>query len=42
MSITQEEARREIGKLVAKYQKLTAAAIKKYTEADTRRVLIQP
>ena len=42
MSITQEEARQEIGKLVAKYQSLTAAAIKKYTEADTRRVFILP
>jgi len=42
MPITQEEARQEIGKLVAKYQSLTAAAIKKYTEADTRRVFILP
>jgi hypothetical protein len=42
MGETQEEARREIGELVAKYRDLTAAAIKKYTEADTRRVFILP
>ena len=42
MSITKEEAQREIGKLVAKYQNLTPAAINKYTEADTRRVFIMP
>ena len=42
MSITREEDRQEIAKLVAKYQKLTPAAIKKYTEADTRRVFIMP
>ena len=42
MSITQEEARQEIGKLVANYKSLTAPTIKKYTEADTRRVFILP
>jgi len=42
MSITREEARQEVAKLVAKYQSLTATAIKKYTEADTRRVFIMP
>ena len=42
MSITKEEARQEIADLVAKYQSLTAIAIKKYTEADTRRTFIEP
>jgi len=42
MSITREEARQEVAKLVAKYQKLTPAAIKKHTEADTRRIFIMP
>ncbi len=42
MTKTQEEAHREIGELVAKYRNLTAPAIKKYTEADTRRVFILP
>jgi type I restriction-modification system DNA methylase subunit len=42
MTITQEQARQEIANLVAKYQSLTAATIKKYTEADTRRVFILP
>jgi len=42
MSITREEARQETAKLVAKYQKLTPAAIKKHTEADTRRIFIMP
>jgi len=42
MSITQEEARREIANLVAKYKNLTSATIKKYTEADTRRIFIIP
>jgi len=42
MSITREEARQETAKLVAKYQSLTATAIKKYTEADTRRIFIMP
>ena len=42
MSITEEQARQEVAKLVANYQSLTATAIKKYTEADTRRVFIMP
>ena len=42
MSITQEQARREIADLVAKYQNLTPAAIGKYTEADTRRIFVMP
>ena len=42
MSITREEARQEVANLVAKYQGLTRTAIKKYTEADTRRVFIMP
>jgi len=42
MSITREEARQEVARLVAKCQGLTAPAIKKYTEADTRRVFIMP
>jgi len=42
MSITQEQAHQEVAKLVAKYQSLTATAIKKYTEADTRRTFIEP
>jgi len=42
MAITKEEARQEIGRLVAKYQSLTPPAIKKYTEADTRRIFIMP
>ena len=42
MSITKQEARQELGKLVAKYQNLTPAAIKKYTEADTRRIFVLP
>lgn len=42
MSITKQEARQEAGKLVAKYQGLTSTAIKKYTEADTRRIFILP
>lgn len=40
--MTKEEARQEIARLVAKYQGLTAPTIKKYTEADTRRVFIMP
>jgi len=42
MSITKEQARQEVTKLVAKYQNLTAPIIKKYTEADTRRTFIEP
>jgi len=42
MSITREEAHQEVAKLVAKYQSLTPAEIKKYTEADTRRIFIMP
>ncbi len=39
---SQEKARQEIANFVAKYQSLSPAAIKKYTEADTRRVFILP
>ena len=42
MSISKEESRQEIVKLVTKYQRLTAPTIKKYTEADTRRTFIEP
>jgi len=35
-----EEARQEIATLVAKYQNLSEKDVKKYTEADTRRVLL--
>jgi len=42
MSITREEARRGVHELVTKYQSLTSVAIKKYTEADTRRTFIEP
>jgi len=42
MAITKEEARQELAKLVDKYQSLTPSAIKKYTEADTRRIFIMP
>lgn len=37
-----EKARQEIANLAAKYQSLSPAAIKKHTEADTRRVFILP
>jgi len=42
MSVTIEEARQEVGKLVTKYQNLSSEAIRRYTEADTRRVFIMP
>jgi type I restriction-modification system DNA methylase subunit len=37
-----EKARQEIARLVEKYQSLSQAAIKGYTEAQTRRVFIEP
>ncbi len=40
--VGKEKTRQEIARLVAKYQGLTAPTIKKYTEADTRRVFIMP
>jgi type I restriction-modification system DNA methylase subunit len=40
--MSKEEARQELAKLVDKYQSLTPSAIRKYTEADTRRVFILP
>ncbi len=39
---TREKARREIAALVAKYQSLTKSTTKKYTEAETRRIFIEP
>jgi len=39
---TKEKARQEVAKLVTKYQELLPSDIKKYTEADTRRVFILP
>jgi type I restriction-modification system DNA methylase subunit len=39
---TREKAQQEIAKLVDKYQSLPPASIKKYTEADTRRVFLLP
>jgi type I restriction-modification system DNA methylase subunit len=39
---SKENARQEIAKLVEKYQSLSQAAIKGYTEAQTRRVFIEP
>ena len=42
MAISNEEARQELVKLVDKYQSLTPSAIRKYTEADTRRIFIMP
>lgn len=42
MDSSREEARRELAKLVDKYQSLTPSAFKKYTEADTRRIFIMP
>jgi hypothetical protein len=42
MIISKKEARQELAKLVDKYQSLTPSAIRKYTEADTRRVFIMP
>ncbi len=42
VSAMQEEARQEITKLVALYQGLDDKSIKKYSEADTRRVFILP
>lgn len=42
MAAGKEEARQELSRLLDKYQSLTQADIKKYTEADTRRVFIMP
>jgi len=42
MDISKEEARRELAKLVEKYRSLTPAAIRKYSEADTRRIFVMP
>jgi type I restriction-modification system DNA methylase subunit len=42
MTVSKEEARQELAKLVDKYQSLTPSAIRKYTEADTRRIFIMP
>ena len=42
MVISQEEARQELAKLVDKYQSLTPSAVRKYTEADTRRIFVMP
>jgi type I restriction-modification system DNA methylase subunit len=42
MAMSKEEARQELVKLVDKYQSLTPPAIRKYTEADTRRIFIMP
>ncbi len=42
MAISKGEARQAVAKLVDKYQSLTPAAIKKYTEADTRRIFVMP
>lgn len=42
MDSSKEEPRRELGKLVDKYESLTASALKKYTEADTRRIFVMP
>ena len=42
MAVSKEEARQELAKLVDKYQGLTLSAIRKYTEADTRRIFIMP
>jgi len=39
---SKEKARQEIAKLVEKYQSLSQTAIKGYTEAQTRRVFIEP
>jgi type I restriction-modification system DNA methylase subunit len=38
---SKEKARQEIAKLVEKYQSLSPAAIKKYTEADTKTIFIE-
>jgi len=42
MAISKEEARQEVAELVDKYQSLTPPAIRKYTEADTRRIFVMP
>jgi len=42
MAMSKEEARQELVKLVDKYNSLTPSAIRKYTEADTRRIFIIP
>lgn len=42
MAISKEQARQEVAKLVGKYQSLTPPAIRKYTEADTRRIFVMP
>ncbi len=40
--MSKKEARQELAKLVDKYQSLTPSAIRKYTEADTRRIFVMP
>jgi len=40
--VTNEEARQEVAKLVAKYQSLDERAIRSHSEADTRRVFLMP
>ena len=42
MAIIKEETRQELAKLVDKYRSLTPPAIRKYTEADTRRIFVMP
>jgi type I restriction-modification system DNA methylase subunit len=42
MAMSKEEARQALVRLVDKYQSLTPSAIRKYTEADTRRIFIMP
>jgi type I restriction-modification system DNA methylase subunit len=42
MAMGKKEARQELVKLVDKYQSLTPSTIRKYTEADTRRIFIIP
>jgi len=40
--MTKEEAYQEVAKLVTKYQSLDARDIRKFSEADTRRIFIMP
>ncbi len=40
--MTKEEACQEVARLVAKYQSLEARDIRKFSEADTRRIFIMP
>jgi type I restriction-modification system DNA methylase subunit len=42
MDVSEKEARQELAKLVNKCQSLTPSAIRKYTEADTRRIFVMP